>query len=234
MHMSSQIARRVALALAAVGIAASAAQPIASAQLPGADLSGRVVITDSNDLSVTVDSHGTTPTISGSITNNSNRNFYCAVPGTGTEYPGQVTEAQIVKDSMEYYAKNIYVEPGFEAPTLGVLGTGSIYNLLPSGSAANALGTSAGLMKQIRDAQFAARVAGHTGDPLVNGSRTFNVASGTSVRWTATLGAPNTPTRTDFHAGAMFFCTANNQSYVFAGYEGGEPPQESLGRLSWS
>lgn len=233
--MMLRLTRRTASTLAASALALTIAVPTAAAQLPGADLTGRVVVTDSTALTVTVDQHGTTPTISGTIDNTSNLEFHCGVPGLADEeFPGQVTEAQIVKDSMEFYAKNIYTEPGFEAPLVGVLGTGSLYNLLPSGSAANALGTSAGLMKQIRDAQFSARLAGHTGDPLVNGETTFNVGPNTSVRWTATLSSPNTPSRTDFAAAAMFFCTANNQSYVFAGYEGGQPPAENLGRLAWS
>lgn len=227
---------RRALAAATVFATGAVLAPAAAhAQLPGADLTGRVVITDSTAVQVSVFAHTTADTISGSIRNTTGQTFRCAVPGLAdAEHPAQVTEAQIVADSVEYYARNIYQESGFEAPMVGVLGTGSLYNMLPSGSAANSLGASTGMMMQIRTAQDAARLAGHTGIPRVGGNHAFNLGPNQSVTWTAALDHPNTATRTDFDAGALFFCTSNNQSYVFAGYEAGSAPVKDTGRLAWS
>lgn len=227
--------RRALAATTVLAAGVALAPATAQAQLPGADLTGRVVITDSTAVQVSVFAHSTADSISGSIRNTTGQSFRCAVPGlAGAEHAAMVTEAQIVADSVEYYARNIYQESGFEAPMIGVLGTGSLYNMLPSGSAANALGASTGLMMQIRTAQDAARLAGHTGIPRVGGNHAFTLGPNQSATWTASLDYPNTPTRTDFDAGALFFCTANNQSYVFAGYEAGSAPVQDTGRLAWS
>ena len=226
----------VVSSLATAGLFAGSQFAIASASLPGADFSGRVVITDSTSMSVAVNPHQpTTNNVTGHITNNTTTQFNCAVPGLDNKtWPGQVTEAQIVKDSMDYYSRNIFQESGFTAPVVGAMGTGSLYNILPSQSAANSLGNATGTLQQIRTAQNAARVAGHTGDPRVGGNTTFNVGPGASVNWTAALGAPSSGSRTDFYAAAMFFCTSAGQSYVFAGYEPGTPSLDGIGRLSWS
>lgn len=234
--------RRVAVvaALAAAAVIAPAAG--ASAQLPGAVTDGRVVIVDGRVagtqtplMTVTVnDAPASAASVSGTIKNNGTASMRCAVPGNGTEYPGQVTEAQIVKDSMEFYASTIYQPPGFPAPVVGNAPTGSLYNMLPTGSGANALGRTDGLLLQIRAAQEAARVAGHTGTPVVGSSSVFTVAAGATSSWSAPLGVATTNTRTDFAAAALFICTSGSNTYAFAGYEGGAPPADEIGRLSWS
>lgn len=223
-------------ALSVTILALGSLQGVAHASIPGADFSGRVVVTDSTALSVSVNPHlPSTNNATGQISNNTGTQFNCSVPGLdGKAWPGQVTEAQIVKDSMSYYSRNIFRESGITAPVAGTMGTGSLYNILPSQSAANSLGDDTGTLMQIRAAQSAARVAGHTGNPTVGGNTTFNVNAGATVNWTATLGAPSTGTRTDFYAAAMFFCTGAGQSYVFAGYEPGTPNLDGFGRLSWS
>ncbi|MDV8001824.1 hypothetical protein [Rhodococcus sp. IEGM 1408] len=207
---------------------------VAHAQIPGAIDTGTVVITDSNRLAVTVDAaQASATTITGRIQNTTGTAFRCATPGVqGLEFPGQVTEAEVVARSMRYYANNVF-EPvgGVDLPLGGIdldpMPIGSLLDILPTGSFNKALGATRSELIDIRTAQESARVLGHTGDPRVGGDAVFNIAANGSVTWSAPLGAPASGQRTDFQAGAMFFCTETagaRRAHVFAGYEGGVAP----------
>ena len=219
-----------ATALAAVAMTVGANS--GSARIPGAVDEGTVVITDSTALTVTVNpARAGAATITGRITNSTGNRFDCHTPGVnGAKFPGQVTEAQIVADAMSYYATTIFSPiGGMLLPVTGVtldpMPTGSVGDFLPSGSATVFLGKSLGGAQSLRNAQESARVAGHTGDPAVNGATAFSVPARGSVTYSAALGYPATGTRTDFDAAAMFFCTDSrtDKAYVFAGYEHGAP-----------
>lgn len=223
--------RTLALASAlALGLSAPA---IAHAQIPGASDAGTVVITDSAKLTVSVDAAQASATaVTGRIQNTSGNNFRCRTPGVqGLEYPGQVTEAPIVAKSMRYYSNNIFAPVGgVDLDVTGVdldpMPIGSLLDILPTGSFNKALGNTRSELMDIRAAQEAARVAGHTGDPLSGNNVAFNVNSRTTATWWAALGEPARGQRTDFQAAAMFYCTdtATSRDYVFAGYEGGIAP----------
>ncbi|MBB1032110.1 hypothetical protein G6027_14730 [Dietzia sp. SLG310A2-38A2] len=214
-----------------VGLGSPAA---AHAQVPGAIDTGTVVITDSNRLVVSVDAAQATATnVTGRIQNTTGTGFRCATPGVqGLEYPGQVTEAEIVARSMRYYANNIFQPIGgvgldITGIELDPIPIGSLLDILPTGSVNKALGATRSDLMDIRSAQEAARVAGHTGDPRVGGNVAFTVGANASVTWSAQLGAPASGQRTDFQAAALFFCTETTgarRAHVFAGYEGGVAP----------
>ena len=226
----ARAASTVALATIAMTLGASST----SAHIPGADDSGTVVITDSTALTVTVNPAGATAaTITGRISNATGNRFDCHTPGVnGAKYPGQVTEAGIVADAMRYYSATIFSPiGGMLLPVTGVtldpVPTGSLGDFLPTGSATVFLGKSLGGAQSLRAAQESARIAGHTGDPAVNGATDFSVPARGAVNFAAALGYPASGTRTDFDAAAMFFCTdaATGKAYVFAGYELGSPPR---------
>lgn len=221
------------LAALTLGLSTSA---VAHAQIPGAIDSGTVVITNSSRLVVTVNPASASATqITGTIRNTTGNAFRCAVPGVrGNEYPGQVTEADIVERSMTYYSRNIFqpiggVELDVDGPiALNPLNFGSMMDYFPTGSLIEPLGNTRSEYMNIQAAQDDARIKGHTGDPRVGNAPVFNVGGGATVNWTAQLGAPATGIRTDFDAAAMFYCKNSSGSpqydYVFAGYEPGYVP----------
>lgn len=211
-------------------------QGAAHAQIPGALDTGNVVITNSNLLVVDVNPASASATqITGTIRNTTGNTFRCAVPGIrGNEYPGQVSEAEIIERSMTYYSRNIFqpiggVELDVDGPIdLDPLDFGSMMDFFPTGSMIEPLGNTRSEYMNIRAAHGEARVKGHTGEPRVGGGHVFNVGGGTTANWTAALGAPASGIRTDFDAGAMFYCRNTTGSpqlhYVFAGYEPGYVP----------
>ena len=223
----------IALTALAVGLIAPG---VAQAQIPGALDSGTVVITTSNNLVVTVNPASASATqITGTIRNTTANTYRCAVPGVrGNEFPGQVTEAEIVERSMTYYSKNIFqpiggVELDVDGPVeLDPLAFGSMLDYFPTGSMIEPLGTTRAEYMNIQSAQDDARIKGHTGDPRVGGNTLFNLSAGQTANWTAPLGPPATGIRTDFDAAAMFYCRNTTGSperhYVFAGYEPGYIP----------
>lgn len=227
--------RRAIAGAAAVFLAWSAAGS-ANAQIPGAIDTGTVVITDSNRLIVNVTPAGAAATqVSGTIRNTTNTPFRCATPGIrGNEYPGQVTEAEIVARSMAYYSKNVFVPIGgveldVDAPiNIDPLAFGSLLDFFPTGSFTAPLGNTRSEYMAIYAAQRDARIKGHTGDPRVSGDIAFSIGPNATVNWTAALGTPATGVRTDFDAAAMFYCRTTSGSperhYVFAGYETGSAP----------
>ncbi|MGN7226975.1 hypothetical protein ACTHQW_11625 [Dietzia maris] len=227
--------RRTLAGLAAIAIGLSS-PGIASAQIPGAIDTGNVVITDSDRLVVRVnDADESATQVTGTIQNTTGNTFECATPGVrGNKYPGQVTEAEIVARSMKYYSKNVFVPIGgveldVDAPiNLDPLAFGSLLDFFPTGSFNAPVGNTRSEYMKIYAVQTDARINGHTGDPRVGGETAFNVSGNTTVNWTAALGTPATGIRTDFDAGAMFYCRNTSGSperhYVFAGYETGSAP----------
>lgn len=207
---------------------------VVHAQIPGANDTGTVVITDSNRLVVSVDAAQASATaVTGRIQNTTGTPFRCATPGVqNLEFAGQVTEAAVVARSMRYYATNIFQPVGgvgldLTGIELDPMPIGSLLDILPTGSFNKALGATRSELIDIRSAQEAARVLGHTGDPRVANAVAFTVGANGTATWTAQLGAPASGQRTDFQAAAMFFCTETTgalRAHVFAGYEGGVAP----------
>jgi len=230
--------RTAALAGAAVTFAATTVLTggVASAYIPGADNDGVVVITDSDLVQVAVNPKAPNAVqVTGSITNTGARPLRCGVPSADSaaaDGPGQVTEAEVVTRSMDFYRTHVFEPGGFVVPMGGgVVTAGSLYNVLPTtGSLTGSLlGDSGAEMVQIREMQKNARVAGHTGDPVVGTAAAFTLNAGQTSNWTANLAAPATGDRGDWQAAAMFFCrhtTAPVENFVFAGYEPTTPPEE--------
>ena len=229
------LSRRTLVSLTALTVGL-ASPGVADAQIPGALETGNVVITDSTALVVRVTPAGASATqVTGSIQNTTGNGFRCATPGVrGNEYPGQVTEAAIVARSMTYYSKNIFtpiggVELDVDGPIeIDPLAFGSLLDFFPTGSFNKATGNTRSEYMSIYSAQTDARVKGHTGDPRVGGNVAVDVGANSTVNWTAALGTPASGIRTDFDAGAMFYCRNTTGSpsrhYVFAGYETGSAP----------
>lgn len=217
-------ARGVIAAAAAAGLVAGGG--VATAQLPGGDTGGEVVKVDGTDLVVAVDDQeDDAATITGTITNASDEAYRCATPGIDLEgeNPGQVTTGEVAALTLHYYATNVFTGPdGFELLDGDPIGFGSVMDLIPAGSAVGSAEIDA------RTIQQQARVAGHTGTPLVDGNEVFTIEPGedNTVDWTATLGTPASGDRGQWQAAALFYCI--NQStdihHVFAGFEGGEAP----------
>ena len=233
------LARRVLGSLAAITLGLTI-PGLAHAQVPGGLDSGTVVITNSNSLSVKVnEASGAATQVAGTIQNTTGNSFRCATPGVGKngnaiEFPGQVTEAEIVARAMKYYSLNVF-QPigGFtldvalpSGSALNTLNFGSMLDFFPTGSIVEPLGNTRAEYLNIRDAQSRARINGHTGDPRVGSNIAFDVNAGNTVTWSAPLGTPASGVRTDFDAGAMFYCRdkATGLDYVFAGYETGTTP----------
>ncbi|MFN3600865.1 MAG: hypothetical protein ACK4UY_05690 [Dietzia sp.] len=228
MNLSTRSVTRGAVAAAAVA-ALTVGTSVAGAQIPGGGHQGVVVNTDSNALVVSVNDKGENPTtVTGSIQNTTANNFRCATPGydlTG-EFPGQVTTAEVVEETIGFYRSNIYSGPdGFAAPGGGApISLGSIQELLPTGSD---IGSST---VDTRAAQQAARVAGRTGNPQVGSATAFNVNAGQTVNWSAALGVPSTGDRGEWRAAAMFYCIdqVTGSHYIFYGYEPLPEPEEPV------
>lgn len=235
-------------AVAAVGLAAATtlAGGTAAAQLPGAGTGGVVVRIDSDLVTVTVHDKGESPTrVTGTIRNTSQTTaLRCATPGQdGAEYPGQVTEAEVVARSMAHYGNSIFSPIGGDGGDIGGfdLGSlapgvdiGSITGILPAGGE-GPLGSLMG-DPSIADAQALARDLGRTGDPRVGGNTAFTLQPGQTGNWTATLAHPITQDgkRGEWQAAAMFFCRTTGDPtlyYVFAGYEGGKYAPASEGSV---
>lgn len=205
-----------------VGVAATAlvmGTAVATAQVPGGGTGGAVVTVDGTDLVVTVDEKGENPTeVTGTIANTTDSAFRCATPGPNMvgEFPGQVTTSVVVRQAVDYYRDNVFT--GADGVVLGPfdpLGMGSLYDLLPAGSAVGSSEVDS------RAVQMEARVAGRTGDPRVGTNATFTVNAGEAVTWAALLGLPASGDRGEWRAAAMFYCIdqTTKQHFVFHGYE---------------
>ena len=219
----------VVAAAVAVLVAGTA---VAGAQVPGAGTGGAVVKVDSDDLVVTVHDKGVDPTaVTGTIENTTASSFRCATPGPDMqgEFPGQVTTSGVVREAVAYYRENVFTgASGIALGPFNPMGMGSLYDVLPAGSAAGSAEVDT------RTAQMEARVAGRTGDPRVGTSPVFTVNAGQTVEWTALLGLPATGDRGEWRAAAMFYCVnqETNRHFVFHGYEnlpepGGQAPEAS-------
>lgn len=196
--------------VAGSGIAAAQLAPTA---LPGTDDS-TVQITVGADLAIVVvnDAGADATQVTGTFTNNSDATLTCQAPGgASNNAAGTVTDAALVDRSLAYLAGNT-LPP---APPLPGLNTGSLDVMLASGSLGSlGLGDDAPVeLDAIQQAQDQARLAGHYGTFAA-----FNVATGDTVNWAATLTVPSGD-RTDFNAAALVTCSQNGQWYAFAGYE---------------
>lgn len=220
--------RRIVAGLSAIALSMAIAPHAAQARIPGADPGGVVVITDSDIASVTVNSVSG-DRVTGALSNRASFQLRCSQPQAEGRAPNQVTDARIVAAAMDYYSKNIFAHGGIEAPMLGTLGVGSVYDLLPTGSLSASLGGATSGFSDLRNAQDAARAKGHTGSIYTENNTSninFTVNAGQTITWTANLGYPSTGTRTSFQPGALFFCEGGGNSYVFAGYEGNVIPTD--------
>ncbi|GLB62910.1 hypothetical protein NCCP2495_07880 [Dietzia sp. NCCP-2495] len=218
--------RLTAATLSAIALTATVTPHAAQARIPGADQSGVVVITDSTLASVSVgqESGGR---VSGSISNRATFSLRCSQPTATGRAPNQVTDARIVVAAMDYYAKNIFAPGGIDAPVVGNIGVGSVYDLIPTGSLSASLGSPTSALVDLRNAQDGAHTRGHTGS-IVTGSNSidFTVGAGQTTSWYADLTYPSTGIRTAFQPGALFFCEGGGNSYVFAGYHGNVVPTD--------
>lgn len=225
----SSFARGAAAVASAAMISAVIAPAASDARIPGANETGTVVITDSDLMTVTINSN-TNGRVTGALTNRSGVTMRCSAPGVGgSRLPNQVTDARIVVAAIDHYSTNIFQAPGLEVPVIGAVGVGSLYDILPTGSLGGSLGTSTSGVSDLRDAQEAARVKGHTGTPYTgSSSNNWDISlNGTATTaWAADLGFPSTGVRTEFQSGALFFCEGGGRFYAFAGYENGTAPTD--------
>lgn len=230
MNSSQRTAIRSVIATAAAA-ALVAGGAVANAQIPGGDTGGVVVKTDGSDLVVTVDDKDEDPTeVTGAIENTSDAAYRCATPGMDLEgeSPGQVTTADVANLAVDYYATNVFTgQDGFDIPMADPVSFGSLMDLIPAGSAVGSAEVDT------RTAQQAARVAGRTGDPLVDNAAAFNVAAEETVEWTAQLAVPATGDRGQWQSAALFYCVnqTTNEPHVFAGFEDVEDDDNADGSL---
>lgn len=224
--LSPSFTRRAVAGASVAALALAAAAGTAQARIPGADWTGAVVITDNTSVTVGVgnESGGR---VTGTITNRSGVQMRCSLPGPDGRLPNQVTDARVVRDAVAYYASNIYETGGIDAPMLGNIPTGSVYNFMPTGSLSGSLGGATSKLVDLRNAQEGARVKGLTGNLTVGGNIDFTVNNGATASWVADLGAPSVGTRpAGVQMGALIFCEGGGSSYVFAGYQGGTVPTD--------
>lgn len=224
----SRYGRRAVAGLSAVALGMAIAPHAAQARIPGADPGGVVVITDSDLASVSV-GPADGSRVSGSLSNRATFQMRCSQPAASGRAPNQVTDARVVVAAMDYYAKNIFSPGGIDAPVVGNIGVGSVYDLVPTGSLSGSLGGGTSGLVDLRNAQDAARAKGHTGNVYTgtnSGTTDFTVNAGQTISWTADLGFPSTGIRSDFQPGALFYCEGGGQSYVFAGYHGNIIPTD--------
>lgn len=214
------VARSLMVA-ASVGALASGVA-LAGAQVPGGDPSGFVVNVDDRSLVVTVADKGEEPTrIAGTIENTTGDAFRCEVPAmsingadTAVGY-GQVTTAEVAKETTNYYRDNVFTGPSFTNANGTLISMGSLYDLTPVGSSMGSVESDT------RQPHNSARVAGRTGDPTVGGNLQFDVAPGATVEYMADLGASATGDRGQWQAAAIFMCRNNttNNWFIYSGYE---------------
>jgi len=211
----------VGTAISAAGVA-TAVDIKPAAQLPGDDGSGKVVITDSDKVTVTVDSVDlATGNVTGTLTNTSGNAMNCRVPGAnGENFNNVVTEASLVGLAFDYYRHNIAVPPGDLQNS-----TGNATVTIPLGSLFDYTGSFGQIISDTTDMRAMtdqARIAGHFGTiaPMTN------VAPGATTAWTSRLSTPTSGVRSEFDAAALFYCTdrVTNKDYVFAADENGEIP----------
>lgn len=232
-----------AAACGAVALAPASAETLVS-QLPGASAEGTVVVTDSPRVKVDVEPANTeNGTVKVTVKNAYDHKFRCAAPGAApkdakpAELPNVVTTANIVSQAVNYYREQPFTsKDGVVAPLLGVIPTNSFLKNVPEGSLSRLLGkdiaTRASLARQWDDA----RLAGHTAEVAP-----FDLEPLATQEFTLKLNAPGNGERTDFAAGALFYCTDvtenPKQAYVFAGYQPGAKPAPAVAgssRLSGS
>lgn len=217
-------------AVISAGGVAGAVDFVTTGQLPGDDGAGKVVITDSDKVTVAVTSVDlATGNVTGTVTNNSANAMNCRVPGAnGENFNNVVTEASIVGLAFDYYRHNIAVPPGDLQNS-----TGNATVTVPMGSLFDYTGSFGQVISdttELRSLTDQARIAGHFGTiaPLTN------VGAGATANWTSKLSTPTTGVRSEFDAAALFYCTdrVTNKDYVFAADENGEipaPPEQSGG-----
>lgn len=222
---SSTLIRAAMVGASVAALSLATAAGTAQARIPGADWDGTVVITDNTTVTIGVGAPSG-GRVTGTIRNDSGVQMRCSLPGAEGRLPNQVTDARVVRDAVAYYATNIYESPGMDVPMIGNIGTGSLYNFMPTGSLSGSLGGATSKLVDLRNAQEAARVQGLTGNPVVSGNIDITVNNGATVTWTADLGQPSSGTRPTVQMGALFFCEGGPNSYVFAGYQGGTVPTD--------
>lgn len=207
--------------LSTAGISAADPGITPYGQLPGVDYAGTVVITDSDSASVVVDDVNVeTGQVTGTVTNDFAAPLVCQVPGAnGEKFNNAVTNSGLVGLAFDFYRNNVILPDGdfhsgtgaatVEAPM------GSVYGFFPSGSLGELLDDKAKLRVESNQAKLAGEFG--TVTPMT-------VAAGATSTWTSQLSPSTTGERADFDAAALFYCTADGKSYVFAGDENGEVP----------
>ncbi|MCL2533892.1 MAG: hypothetical protein FWE39_06990 [Nocardiaceae bacterium] len=193
--------------------------------IPGADDTGNVVVTGVDDLAVTVTTSEDGTQVTVAVANTGTRNFVCAGPNGNATTSGDVTEAAIVAQAMDYYRNQLNRQPGNITVKLTGLGgstntvsTGSVEGFLPGGQFGSLFGEAFAARDEIRTAQGESRLAGHAAD-----IPKFNINAGGAYTTTVTLGDPSVGPRKAFDAGAFLYCTSGSDHFAFAGYENGEP-----------
>ncbi|AZA10985.1 hypothetical protein [Corynebacterium gerontici] len=207
--------------------------------VPGAETTAEVVITDSDALKVEVNAADAAATsITGKVTNTSDREFVCAGAKGKDDTAGDVAPADLVAKSVAYYQSNLYrVAPELpvKSPSLPLIGAINL-GTIDLGSSQGALqgsgpllGQANGIRKYIGEEYSKARLAGHAG--LI---KKFTIPAGEEVLFDAPLPAPTQGARTDFNAAAFLMCTPTDtqQPHVFAGFEeGATGPQTGSSQL---
>ncbi|KAB3522672.1 hypothetical protein GC425_05285 [Corynebacterium sp. zg254] len=229
--------RTLATVIAATAVL-SAAGPLAGTAaaanvVPGANNSGKVVVSDSTALQVTVHAADAAATaITGSVTNTSSDTFTCsgigaADPNAGGPSAGDIAPADVVLKSQTYYKNNLYRElpslplnisglPLIGNWKLGDLGLGSVASIFQEfGGLA---GQANKARSEISEGYSQARVAGHAGQ-----IPTFTLAPEETQEFSVALPQPTSGARTDFDAAAFIMCTKDDtkQPHLFVGYEEG-------------
>ncbi|MFC9518849.1 hypothetical protein ACFTSD_24205 [Nocardiaceae bacterium NPDC056970] len=192
--------------------------------IPGADDTGNVVVTGADDLGITVTTSEDGSQVAVAVENTGTRNFVCGGPN-GNAAAGDVTEAAIVAQAMDYYRNQLNRQPGNITIKLTGLGgstntvsTGSVEGFLPGGQFGSLFGEAFAARDEIRAAQGESRLEGHAAD-----LPKFNINAGATHTVTVNLGDPSVGPRSAFDAGAFLYCTSGSDHFAFAGYENGEP-----------
>lgn len=228
MAISRQKAAIIAL-LSAVGIGLGTSEAVAG-PLPALDDNNRVVVgSDSATVKVAkVDATNTDVEVT--VSNNGDVPLVCADPAQSSPQGAgvTVTEASVVKSSMDFLENHVVVKNPAAALGLNPSSVDSVLNSGPLGSLGLAdPGAVAGIA--IQDAYNSALLAGHTAV-----SDTVDVPAHETTTLTLTLSQPTSGKRTDFDAGAIVTCTydandsefkeADPEWFAFAGYEDGVDP----------
>lgn len=221
-------------ATSAVALLAGTAVAGAYNVVPGADDTGKVVITGVSDLGLDLETSEDGSSVAITVTNSGDRNFVCAGPKGNEATTGDITDAAVVAQAMEYYQSQLNRDPsdilvkisGFGGST-NAIPTGSVEGFLPGGALGSLFGDAFEARDEIRASQDQARIAGHTADILK-----FNINAGAEHEVTVNLGDPSVSPRAEFDAGAFLLCSSGGDLYAFAGYENGAPAAPATSSLA--